>query len=507
LRSKTTTIPEPLLVKASELVSRHTGLYFPEGRRNDLERGLRPALRDFGFEDVLSGIRWLISSVPTKSQVEVLARHLTVGETYFFRGKRCFDFLEKQVFSELIGHRRNAGKYLRVWSAGCCTGEEPYSIAILLKKILPDIEDWNISILGTDINPLFLEKASMASYGNWSFRDSPKWIRERFFRTTRGNLFELLPEIKKRVDFVSQNLAENTYSPLFDKTTGMDVVLCRNVLMYLTASHQEEAVGRLKEALVDGGWLIVSPSEVSDSLFHEFEAVSYQGGTFYRNSRRRDARKPTSGMPGTSFVSRQVSLPGYSPGHLGQTSEDPQIQDSRTTPLAKAAEDADEVDLYGQALSLYEKSLFLEATEKLRTLLAESPGNGMAAALWARICADQGNLTEAIALCDRAIAAGKTEAGHYYLRGVIFHEQGRTDDAAADLRRALYLDQDFVPAHLLLGNLALQCGKRQESARHFRNVLTLLRARSKEEMVPGAEGLTVGRIREMIRSTGFEDAR
>ena len=121
--------------------------------------------------------------------------------------------------------------------------------------------------------------------------------------------------------------------------------------------------------------------------------------------------------------------------------------------------------------------------------------------------ANRGDLSEAMTLCNRAILAEKTEAGHYYLRAVILDEQGRTDDAANDLRRALYLNQDFVPAHLLLGSMALRYGRRQESTRHFKNVLSLLMGRSKEEIIPDTEGLTVGRIREIINSTGPKDNR
>ena len=504
MRNKATTIPEPLLTGAREIISRHMGLHFPEDRRNDLERGLRPALRDFGFEDVLSGMRWLVSSILTKSHIEVLARHLTVGETYFFRGKRCFDFLGEQVLPELIGRRRSEGKYLRVWSAGCCSGEEPYSVAILLARLLPDIEDWNINILGTDINPLFLEKARSATYGNWSFRDAPKWIRERFFTTSKDNLFKLLPEIRRRVNFIPQNLVENSDSPVFDTPVGVDLLLCRNVIMYLTPSHQREVIRRLKASLTDGGWLIVSPSEVSDGLFHDFEAVRFRGATFYRNSLGRAGKGRIFRAADSTAILRHgsISTPSVDPQpevweHLGS-------ENNRKTTPGQTNPDADRPDLYQQALSLYGKSRYSEAAEKLRNLLYERPENGKAAILLSRICANQRNLSEAMELCDRAISAEKTEAGHYYLRAVIFQEQGRTEDAAADLRRALYLDQDFVPAHLLLGNLALRSGKRQESARYFKNILGLLRTRAGEEIVPGAEGLTVGRIREIIESTGLE---
>ena len=103
--------------------------------------------------------------------------------------------------------------------------------------------------------------------------------------------------------------------------------------------------------------------------------------------------------------------------------------------------------------------------------------------------------------CEKAIAADRFNPGHYYLRASILQEQGRLPEAVADLRKALYLDQDFIPAHILLGNLTRRQGNRRGSSRHFRNALRLLGRRPAEEVIPGAEGLTAGRLMEIIRST------
>ncbi len=173
-KNKENRLPEALLAQAGEFISDLMGLYFPKARRKDLERGLCAASLELGFENPEACTRWLLSSTLNKSQLEVLAGHLTVGETYFFRDKRTFAFLEEKCLPELIELRRTTGKYLRIWSAGCCTGEEPYSLAILLHKIMGDTKDWNISILATDINPAFLRKASTGIYGEWSFPRHPR---------------------------------------------------------------------------------------------------------------------------------------------------------------------------------------------------------------------------------------------------------------------------------------------------------------------------------------------
>ena len=119
----------------------------------------------------------------------------------------------------------------------------------------------------------------------------------------------------------------------------------------------------------------------------------------------------------------------------------------------------------------------------------------------ARTAANQGSLPEALGYCEKAIAADRFNPGYYYLQAAILQEQGRLQEATADLKKALYLDQDFIPAHILLGNLTLRQGNRRESSRYFRNALRLLGRRPSEEVIPGAEGLTAGRLREIVRTT------
>ncbi len=149
---------EENLERLAAFVASRMGLWFPKERRRDLEQGLNSAARDLDFEDSEACLEWLLSSPLKRSHIEVLASHLTVGETYFFRDKKIFQLLEQIVLPELIQARRVNGKHIRIWSSGCSTGEEPYSIAILLSRMIPDLSDWRITILATDINHLFLRK-------------------------------------------------------------------------------------------------------------------------------------------------------------------------------------------------------------------------------------------------------------------------------------------------------------------------------------------------------------
>src|SRR5262249_27845182 len=151
-RMASETIPEAVWPRLSELIARGTGLHFPPERRRDLLRGLTSAAEELGFADVAECADGLLKTSLSSEQLHTLASHLTIGETYFFREPRTFEALANTVLPALIQRRRGRDQRLRLWSAACATGEEPYSLAILLRQLLPDWEDWRVTILATDIN-------------------------------------------------------------------------------------------------------------------------------------------------------------------------------------------------------------------------------------------------------------------------------------------------------------------------------------------------------------------
>lgn len=453
-------LPDPLLAGVSEFVALRLGLHFPPERWRDIERGITAAAREFEFPDAETCARALLSSPVTHSQLEVLASHLTVGETYFFREKKSLEALEEHVLPELLRARRGGEQRLRIWSAGCCTGEEPYSVAMLLDRLIPDAEAWNLTILGTDINPRFLQKAAEGVYGEWSFRDTPGSIRERYFKLRRDRRYELHPRIRKRVTFSHLNLADDAYPSLLNNSNAMDVILCRNVLMYFTAERAQQVAANFHRSLVSGGWLIVSPTETSNALFAPLSAVQFPGAMLYR--------KDGGAAPRPAVIEELRPAP--------QALTPPQ-------PVAPQAE-------------LPQGTVAVESG----TAASRTPDDPGECARAARLCAGEGRLGEAIEWCEKAIAADRLDPAHYYLLATILQEQGQVDAAARSLTRALYLDADFALAHFALGNLRLSQGRRRDAERHFANALAVLRARAQDEALPESDGLTAGRLAEIIAS-------
>jgi len=492
-------LSDHLLSRLSEFVAKQTGLHFPRERWGDLERGIRSAAPDFDAPDADSCAQRLLSAPLARNQIEILAGALTVGETYFFRDQRCFAALGDRVLPDLIQRRQGGERRLRAWSAGCATGEEAYSLAIMLDRALPDARQWHLTILGTDINARFLQKASEGVFGEWSFRDAPVWLKQKYFREVGRRRFEILPRIKEMVTFTFLNLADDVYPSLANNTNAMDVIFCRNVLMYFAPERARKVVHNFHQSLVNSGWLIVSPAETSAQLFSSFLQVCADGAVLYRKTDRpglapaesfsgkTKAAPPLdqeSGLPGAAFVFGSVAL-----------------QESNVS-VSPAAEPTGgpEPTSSEEALALFERGHYAELVQRLKTSSARLQAAPETLALLARACANLGELAEARQWVEKAIAADKLNAALHYLRANILQEQGASEEAVASLKRALYLEPDFVLAHFALGNHALRQGKVHEADKHFANALALLAVYQPEAVLPCSDGLAAGRLRHFIES-------
>jgi chemotaxis protein methyltransferase CheR len=466
----------PLL---SELIAQHIGLHFPRERWADLQRGMAGAAAEFGFDDVTVCADWLLSAPLTRTQLQVLASHLTIGETYFFRDKNTFDVLASHVLPDLIHARRGREQRLRLWSAACCSGEEAYSLAILLHQLLPDLADWHVTILATDINPRFLLKAVEASYGEWSFRDAPSGLKERYFNQTGNGAYVIRPDIKKLVTFDHLNLAEDVYPSVATGTNAMDVIFCRNVLMYFTSAQIRKVIGNLHQALTADGWLAVSASEASHALFPQFVIQNFPGVILYQNG--------SAGPPSANHV------PWMPPATATQPLEAPAAPAPEGWPTVESV-----LPPLAVAVSLYEQGRYEEAADTLLVSFEKRQPETQALSLLARALANQGRLPDALAWCDRWIAADKLDAAGHYLRAVVLLERGHQDEARGSLQRALYLEPNFVLAHFALGSLARGHHQHDEADKHFANTLDLLGRLQPHDVLPESDGLTAGRLIETI---------
>jgi chemotaxis protein methyltransferase CheR len=471
-------VPAALWPRLSDFVAEQTGLNFPPERRSDLQRALVAAAADFGFADSASCAEWLLSTPLTRPQLHTLASHLTIGETYFFRERQTLDALAQHILPALIRRRRGSDQRLRLWCAACSTGEEPYSLAILVRQLLPDWADWHVKILATDINERFLRKAAAGVYGEWSFRQSPAGFKEQYFTPTAQGRFAVAPQFRDCVSFAQLNLAGDSFPSLATDTNAMDVILCRNVLIYFTPTHARKLVENLRHALLDDAWLAVSPCEYSQALFSRFTAVNFPGSVLYQKCR---------GEPVSAPSWTPAPAPAPPPTPVFEEPPQPQAAAAVAPPVAVAE-------------SFYAQGRYAEAAQILLASLADGAATAERPRMYSlltRALANQGELADALAWSERWIAADKMDCAAHYLHAMILAERGEREAARRSLDRALYLQPRFALAHFALGNLARAEG-RADANRHFENALQLLRACPADEPLPESDGLDAARLMEII---------
>lgn len=440
--------------EARMLIAKRLGLDFPDSRQADLERGLARALRSSSTSSPEAYLSSLATLPDGSLEWTRLAGHLTVGETYFFRDRALFEALEQQILPALIAARRSVGNLrLRFWSAGCATGEEPYSLAILLDHLLPDLADWALTILATDINLEALEAARRGLYREWSLRETVPWIRDRHFHRQGGETFEVDPRIRRLVTFTPLNLAEDGYPDVVTNTTAMDLILCRNVLMYFTCEAQRASVVRLQRALLPEGWLAVSPAEASTDLLGPLTPVNFPNAILYRKEQ-------------PSAISHQVSASVSSPTRWEIETA---VMNVPIPPISLSPPQS--------------------PIPNLPPLIDR-----------ARSLADQGNLEDARRLCKTALAQDQLDPEAHLLLAAISQEQGEIPEALDALRRVIYLTPDSAPAYFLMGSLLLQQGKRSQGRRSMETVVSLLQSVPRDAAVAGSAGLTAGRLLETARA-------
>ena len=488
---------DSLLAQISEHIASQMGLRFPKDRWRDLEKSLVAAARTSGYTDTQVYIQHLLASSLNRQHIETLARHLSVGETYFFREEKPLKALETHILPELIRSRRGHDRRLRIWCAGCSSGEEPYTIAMMLDTLMPDLHDWNVTILATDINPQAMQKAAVGVYREWSMRAIPPAMKQRYFVRNQDGFYELSSQIKQMVTFSFLNLADDTYPSLLTNTTAMDVILCRNLLIYFDAAGARHVVDHLHRSLIEGGWLIVSPAEASHSTFSSFITVKKSGAILYK--------KAPQDMKQGEQARESVAASAQRPFEESRKPTGAVLSGAAGPAASKSASSFDAEAEYRQAVEWYERGRYEPTRNLLLDIVSRDGIHGQSMALLARTFANQGNLAEAVSWCERAMATDTLNPGFLFLKATILQEQKNIDETIRMLRQVLYLDHTFVLAHVMMSNLDRRQGNRRQARKHRENALTLLGTYHYEAVLPESDGMTAGRMQEILLATGEKE--
>lgn len=418
-----------------------------------------------------------------------LAEDLTVGETYFFRHPDQFRaFTEVVLLPRLQG--AEGGSRLRVLSAGCASGEEAYSVAILLKQHVPAGSPLDVQVIGVDVNAAAVAKANRAQYSAWSLRGVSAEIRQQYFQGDKS--YGLDKSVRSLVTFQNRNLLDDASS--FWQAEQFDVIFCRNVMMYFTPDAFRQVIARLTRSLVYGGYLFLGPAETLRGISQDYH-LRHTHETFYYQ-RRFPEERPT--LPRFEAPIRTTLYDTYLPllasgdgswvGAISQASERI-ARLSREMPINKPTSADSAPSAPGkpgisarsgarQELQAAREMMRQERfTEALGVLHALSPDEGRdpdAALLRAVILTNRGDVAEAEKLCHQVLAGDELNAEAHYLLALC-REHGQEYVAAIEQdQTAIYLDRQFAMPHLHLGLLSKRQGDADAARRAFQEALDLL---------------------------------
>jgi chemotaxis protein methyltransferase CheR len=523
----------------SQQVEREFGHQPDERRSNDLQKLLEArilATASTSYAVYQERLK------PGSAEWERLAPLLTVPETYFFRMPGHFNALAEEVIPRLLRTNRES-RTLRLLSAGCASGEEAYTLRIVLNERFPELRDWDVSIVGFDLSDAAIARARDAIYSEWSLRaTSPERRRVNF--TPAGKQFRLNPAASAGVSFERRNLRQAAApgEPLFD------VIFCRNVLIYFSENAIAEVVCRLSERLQSCGYLFLGPAESLRGVSRDFRLCQAHDTFFYRRRERGFAglaspsirrtlrsadgemRALSAGSENHTLQNRQEAsgsgsdLQGSWYDNIRSSSErlagliEPRkpkaAQATMPLPLkglrtgnTQAAHPAQPPDrCAGDALALHRQERFADALALLdsnaatHNAKARKPAareQATLAVLRAVMLVNLARCPEAESACHAALALQPASPGAHFLLGLCAEQASRLEEAERELSAAVLLDPDFSMGYLHLGRVVRRRGESGAAQAAFGKALRALDRDFDDRLLLFGGGFSRGSLRDL----------
>jgi len=472
------TAPAPRDVERfREIVARRFGLQFEDARLSFLAEVLRRRVDASGHRcgEYLGSLE----AASAKSEIAALAQELTVAETYFFRNAGQFRAFTEVCLPDRM-RAQAARRRLRILSAGCASGEEAYSLAILVREQMPD-PSWEVSILGVDVNPAVIEKGARALFSTWSLRETAPEVQRRWFRP-EGRDFLLDEVARSAVRLEARNLVADDRE--LWQHEAYDVVFCRNVLMYFTPDSARAVIERMTRALAPGGYLFLGHAETLRGLSLDFH-LRHTHETFYYQRKDRLGQRSDPPTPHAEPALRAATQPILAVldasdswvEAIRRASERVQtLTDSSRRRVASRIEPIAPVrrSTLGVVLELLRKERFSDALELVQSPPLDVARDPDVLLLRAVLLTHSGRLEEAEGFCRSLLEIDELNAGAHYVLAMCREGAGDRKGAVDHDQAAAYLDRAFAMPRLHLGLLARKGGDRETAARELGEAAALL---------------------------------
>jgi len=460
----------------------NSGLVF-EGRRiKEMERAIAGRMAELGVPSFDEYFRYLSGAMEGRDELYNVVINLTVGETQFFRTPDQFAALRKYVLPELI-EKQSGLKELNILSAGCATGEEPYSLCIILDDLIPDIGSWNIRIIGCDINREYLTAAREGVYSERKIRLVDPVTRKKYFERIGKNQWRIKERLANRVEWRHFNINSEDYYKLTG-ASRFHLVLCRNVLIYFNVSTIQKLIKKFYRVMHNNGYLMLGYSETLFKISDMFQSVHTEEAFFYQKTAR--PARPRFALPEKPVPLQREELLQLLASKPHPKMEKPsplpeappaQADHPESQPPGAAAEPEglfSEDEAWEEAITLFSEERFEEARRIFEEMVEVNPcsarGHLGLGFLWANRGADERSREHV----ERAKRYDDLMPEIYFLLALLDEKNGHNDMAMENYRRVILLEPEFAIAHFNLGNLYLKMQRHRDARREFNNTIAIL---------------------------------
>lgn len=442
------------------LIADRTGLYIWNRDLDRLAKVINKRLRSHHLAAIPEYLDMLrLPGEKSREEWKILCNELTTTETFFFRDKGQFSLLQNRILPQII-QQNGSTRSIRIWSAGCASGEEPYSIAILLSELLAGHNGWEVLIIGTDLNETALQQARVGKYSNWSFRMVDPLIKAKYF-TQYGDQWAIHDSIKNMVNFLPGNLKSDKYPDFSLHIHSMHLIICRNVFIYFDHGTVQQIIQKFNQTLQDGGYLLTGHTELYGHDLGQLQTFSYIESTIFKKSGSatetfsyKPPDLPEIFKPVSQPISKPLTLPKKVNLETGfEIGSSLRIPDKSVPPPPESSTEAALSTPVEEAKLAFENGNYRLAIQKINAILEADPNHFDAIYLAAESWANLGEHESAKKYCRKALEMNQYAIQPYYLLSKILEEEGNRVEAKSCLKKIIYLAPQDPAAYVELASI------------------------------------------------------
>ncbi|MHB9004117.1 MAG: CheR family methyltransferase [Coriobacteriia bacterium] len=448
-----------------DYIHQHSGIYLEDQKLDSLRISLITRATRFSLPSLAEYHDLLAND---ENEFKELMNLVTINETSFFRFPQQFEAMRTTVIPQILESKPSISRNFRVWSAGCSTGEEPYTIAMTLLDSGIEGLGYRMEVLGTDVSTNALNRAQEGVYPARALLSIPNSVSSRFFEpTARGH--RVVDQVRKLITFQYQNLIKEPYPAAL--MGNWDIIFCRNVTIYFKLESTRRVVDNFYRSINPGGYLFIGHSETLTSISDKFEPMEIGGVFLYRKPVERHVFNFDTIQTDRAPKKRRTTIERIADLRPRERAARREVAPAIVQAAATDASAEDIAPLLEEARTASQEGRNETVLELVSRIQALDPNNAQAFLLSAHVLADEGKFAPALEQCHKALAVDPLLAAVRFVLGMIYLRQGDSALAMSEFKRTVYIDPGFALAYLNMANLHRARGSNDDALREYENTL------------------------------------